>query len=185
MSFAEKVWSTLISIRNALGIRARSDSARTVFQRDCRLGSTVFVSNSKFLEPLTTKYNLKSHHTKSTGTSMSGRDPPSLLLLLESEASSRIPIGSALGVIFFDSLISPTFLRYRSDEDPKPNFTMLKMIVKSIAKVLAVPISQRLVMLHSWSAIELCAAACTMHSIIRMVAYDSMQIQRAKSGVLF
>jgi hypothetical protein len=74
---------------------------------------------------------------------MSDRDPLSLLQL-ESEASSRIPMGSVLGVIFLDSLISPTFLRSRTDEDPTPNFTMLKMIVKSIANELGTGISKTL-----------------------------------------
>ena len=70
---------------------------------------------------------------------MSDRDPLSLLQLQlesESEASSRIPMGSVFRVIFVNSLSSPTNLRSRIDEDPPPNFTMLKRIVKSIANAL-------------------------------------------------
>ncbi len=77
---------------------------------------------------------------------MSDRDPLSLLQLQlesESEASSRIPMGSVFRVIFVNSLSSPTNLRSRIDEDPPPNFTMLKKSVKSIANS-AVTVSQRL-----------------------------------------
>jgi hypothetical protein len=124
--------------------------------------SSFLASKSKFLEPLATKLHLKSDHTISTGTSTSDRDPLSLLQLeSESEASSsRIPTGSVLGVIFLDSLISPTFLRSRTDEDPTPNFTMLKMIVKSIANEL-VPVYQRLPLVHI-AAVVCCIADCSI-----------------------